>query len=338
MDPVKTISFGQNPPFRTLAVLTFCLLPLGARAFDLTLDPSRVVSDPSYLPLAGQLYGSSEYTYGKTDSNTNDALGNIKSANSTTSNTVNQVLEYGITDDFAFRVGDSYEWPSTTFNYPSGLQTTTHSDGFIDPSFAILWRAVDQKDHPFSWDLTATYAPNLFPAQSADPSENGTVGRGGDTETLGMALSQKMKDFTFYLQGTVTYLDDRSVLNLANNINIDYSHSLQYLLNIATQTRLDKQWSFNLNYAETFYDNANASYVNSQGKTISSISQSGQSEEITAALNYHLLPNRFVLSVIYNHYFFNEGSNTNLTLPANSTTTNNKEEDLFNGELRYVFN
>jgi hypothetical protein len=50
------------------------LLPLHASALDFTSDPSRVISGPFYLPSQDQIYGSAEYSFGKTDSDTNNNL------------------------------------------------------------------------------------------------------------------------------------------------------------------------------------------------------------------------------------------------------------------------
>jgi hypothetical protein len=262
----------------------------------------------------------------------------FKSSNTALSNTVNQVLEVGLTDDFALRAGDSYQWLSSTTNFPNSPDTVTHSNGFIDPSFTAIWRALDQKDHSINWDLQATFSPNLFNAQSPDPSENGTVARGGDTETLGTAISQKTRDFTFYLQGTMAYLDNRSVFNPGNNITTSYDPSWQYVLNASTQTRFGPQWSLNLGCSETFNDNVDTSFVNSGGTLISSVSQPGRQLTFTAALNFQAIPNRCVLSFISNNYSYDGVGNSNQTQPANSTTTVDKGENAFNGELRYVFN
>jgi hypothetical protein len=81
--------------------LALVLLPIGAQALDLTPDASRVVSDPAYLPLGGQLFGSTEYSNGNTSSNTDNYLAAPKSSNNTLSNTVNQAFEYGITNIFS---------------------------------------------------------------------------------------------------------------------------------------------------------------------------------------------------------------------------------------------
>jgi len=335
---MKTPTNLKPSLWQTTAGIALFLLPLGAGAFNFTPDANRVVSDPSYLPLGGQVYGSTEYTFGNTGSTTDNAVEALKSSNTTLSNTVNQVLEAGLTDDFTLRVGDSYQWLSSTTGFPDGTQNLTRSDGFIDPTFTAIWRALDQKNHPLNWDLQVSYAPNFFNAQSADPSENGTVARGGDTGTFGTSISQKTADFTFYLQGTLTYLNNRSVFNPANNITTDFDSIWQYFLNVSTQTRFSPQWSLNLGCSETFNDQVNTSFVNGGGNLISSVSHPGEVLVFTGALNFHAIPNRCVLSFIYNHYFFDGVSNTNETLPGNSTTTYAKEENAFSGELRYVFN
>ena len=322
---------------QAVAGIALFLLPFGARAFDLTLDASRVVSDPAYMPLGGQVFGSTEYSYANTGSITNNTLGALKSSNSTLSNTVNQVLEYGLTSQIELRVSDSYEWLSSTNSYADGAVTETRSDGFVDPTFTALLRVLDQQDHPISWDLLGSYAPNLINAQSADPVENGTVARGGATGTFGTAISQKTRDFTFYLEGTTTYLANRSIFNPSNNITTSYDPGWQCFVNAATQTRFSPRWSLNLSYSETFNGNVNTSFVNSGGDLVSSVSQSGEVMELTAALNFHLVPNRCVLSFIYNHYFYAGISNTNETLSGSSTMTVEKDQNVFNGELRYVF-
>ncbi len=323
--------------YPTAAGIALFLLPLGARAFDFSPDASRVLSDPAYMPLGCQVFGDTEYSYANTSSTTDNLVGTLKSSNSTLSSTVNQVLEYGLTSEIELRVTDSYEWLSSTNSYPNGGITVTYSDGFIDPTFTALFRVADQQDHPLSWDLLASYAPNLLNAQSADPAVNGTVARGGATATFGTAISQKTRAFTFYLEGTTTYLDSRAILNPSNNITTSYDPSWQFFIEVSTQTRFSAQWSLNLTYAETFNGDVNTSYVDSRGAAVNSISQSGQVQEFTAALNYHIVPNRFVISLIYNHYSYNGVSNTNQTIPADSTQTDEKDQDVLNGELRYVF-
>jgi hypothetical protein len=319
-------------------VAAFLLLPMASWAFDLKPDATRIISDPAYLPLGGQLYGSTEYSNGQTHSNTQDSLGNPKYSTSTPSNTVIQLLEYGVTDDFTVRVADSYEWNTNTNTYPSGAVTTTDSNGFTDPTFALIWRVLDEKDQPVNFDLFGTYNPNLISAQAASVSQTGTIARGGDSAACGIALSHETRDFTVYLQGEATYLDNRSILNQTNNVTTNYDSSWEYLLDLTTQTRFSRHWSLNVGLSQTFEDNENASYTNTTGTLVSYVYTPGGAMDLTAALNYQPVSGIFCVSFIYTHDFEGDSADAYPDLTNYSTTTTGRGDDVFSGELRYVFN
>jgi hypothetical protein len=324
--------------YQTVSLLALIILPMGAEAFDLTPNVSRVISDPSYLPLEGQLFASTEYSYGNTSSNTNNYLKTLSSSNNTISNVIIQDFAFSFTDDFTLRVTDSYEWLNSNTTDTSGGNTVTNSNGLVDPTFGVTWRFLDETRNLINWDLIGAYAPNLIQAESASEDEIGTVARGGDTEMLGTALSYKSQDFTLYLEGTMTYLDNRNVLNPANGITTNYNSSWQYYLDVSTQTRFSNQWSVNLALAQTFIDNVNASYTNGGGTLIAYTRVPGGVTDLIGSLNFQAVPDKFVISAIYNHNFYNIGSTTYATVPTSDTTTFNKGEDVFSGELRYVFN
>jgi hypothetical protein len=326
---------GLNP-FALGLVLLF--LPMAAGAFDFTLDNSREISDPSYLPLGGQLFGSTEYTNGNPGSNTNNSTGAPMAANSSQSNLFNQVFEFGFTDDFTFHVGDSFEWVTSTNTPAGGASTNFNFYGFEDPTFRATWRFMDQSESNFNWDLIGSYSPNLFTSQSASSTQNGTVARGGNSELLGTAFSQKMRSFTYYLEATMTYLDNRTSLDPTGTYTSTFNSSWQYELSLLTQTRFTDQWSLNLNLSHTFFDNVNASIANMANPPSSTTNQQGDVTEFTSALNWQAIPDRCVLSFIYSHDFDNDSAYINNTHPANSTTTTNRVDDIFSGELRYVFN
>ena len=114
--------------------LGLILLPAGARAFDFAPDASRVLSDPAYLPLGGQVFGGNEYTFGLINSKIDDHLGAQKSSNDNKTHTINQTLEYGVTDDFTLRLGGFYQWLETDNTPVSGGSAVSDSDGFSDPT------------------------------------------------------------------------------------------------------------------------------------------------------------------------------------------------------------
>jgi hypothetical protein len=333
---MKTWHRFKESLYRCGLGFTLILLPLGAHAFDLSPNVSRVVSDPSYLPSGGQFSGSTEYSDSVINFNTNDASGTQTSTTNTISDAVSQVWEFGLTGDFTLRFADAYQWSTPTSTAADGSISITNYEGFVDPSFGIIWRVLDEQEHFFNWDLTAAYAPNFLNAQSADPTQNGTVARGGDTASFGTALSYKGEDFTLYLSGTATCLDNRSILNPGSNITVDYNSSWQYTFSVLTQTRVTNKWSVNLGLSRLYIDNISGSFTTNNGTLFIIGDQPGDVTTFIAALNLQFAPNRFVMSIIYNYDFFDNGAFTNVTLPNNSTTTTDKGESVYGLEFRYV--
>ena len=318
--------------------LALALLPMRVLAFDLTPDASRVLSDPAYLPLEAQIFGMTEYSYGITNLNTNNSQGALLSSNNTVAGTINQLLEYGITRDLAFRISGFFQLLAGTNSLASGGSTLTTSDGWQDPSFEAVWRVLDQREHPFSWDLLGSCAPSLISAQSATPDQNGTVARGGSTAALGTALSFKTKSFTAYGEFNAVYQGARNVLNQTTNVTTTYDSNWQYGLYFTTQTRFTDSLSLNAGVSQTFNEAANASFTNANGKLISFSSQPGNITAVVAALNGQVTPDRFVASLIYTHNFVGNGGNSFAAFPKTDTTTTDREADLYSAEVRYVFN
>lgn len=323
---------------RPVLALVLILLPLRAQALDLAPDPSRVLSDPSYLPLGGQLFASTEFTFNETHSNTSNYLAAPQSSNNTDTTSLNQLLEFGVTDDLSFRVSGAYQVQGATNNYASGASTVTTSNGFIDPTFAGVWRFLDQKNNLFSWDLIGTYAPDLISAASASTDEFGSVARGGSTASAGTALSYKTKAFTVHGEFNAIYMDSRDILNQTNNVTTSYDPSWQYVAYLTTQTRFADPLSFNAGVSQTYSDNVNASFVSTSGKQFDYTTRIGNVTTVITSLNYQVTPDRFVASFIYTHVFYGDSATGFAGFPKSDTTTNGKESDVFGAMVRYVFN
>lgn len=324
--------------YRGVFVLALTLWPIRVFALDFNPDASRVVSDPAYLPLEAQVFCTTEYSYGNTNLNTNNYLGTPLSSNNTVSCTIFQMLEYGFTRDLSLRVNGFFQLLAGTNTTDSGASTLTTSDGWGDPTFEAVWRFLDEKEHPLSWDLIGSCAPSLISAQSATPDLNGTVARGGSTEALGTALSFKTKSFTIYGEFNAVYLDDRNVLNQTNNITTTYDSTWQYDLYFTTQTRFIDSLSLNAGVSQTFNQAANATFTNVNGDLINFVYQPGNITTLIAALNYQVTPNRFVASLIYSHDFYGNGGNTDQTFPKTDTAITDRNDDIYSAEVRYVFN
>ncbi len=114
------------------------LLPLMARAFDFAPDASRILSDPSFLPVGGQLFGSTQFNISQLSYNNSNYLGTPQVSNSTETTTLNQLFEYGVTDDLCLRVSDLYQVQGATNNYASAASTVTTSTGFARTQYSRL--------------------------------------------------------------------------------------------------------------------------------------------------------------------------------------------------------
>jgi len=314
------------------------LLPLVARAWDLSPDATRILSDPSFLPSGGQLFGSTLFNYNQLSSNTANYLGSPQSSNTTDTTTLNQLFEFGVTDDLCLRVSDIYQVQGATNTNASGASTVTTSTGFGDPNFTAVWRFLDEKTQPFNWDLIGTYTPNLFSAETGTQDQFGTLARGGATAAVGSALSYETRGLTVYGLFLATYLDGRDILNQATNVTVSYEPSWQYAFEIMTQTRFADDWSLNAGVSQTYADDASASFVTTAGKTVSFTTQPGQLTMLSASLNYQVTPGGFAASFLYSHDFYGDGGNDYPTLPKNDTTTSGKQADIFGAMARYAFN
>src|ERR1700761_1166981 len=82
--------------------------PLHAYAQYQAPIPFRLLTDPAYLPLQGQLYGSSAFTITDSTADLYDAAGAKSGTRKGWDDTITQELEYGITNDLALRLDDSY--------------------------------------------------------------------------------------------------------------------------------------------------------------------------------------------------------------------------------------
>jgi hypothetical protein len=298
----------------------------------------RVLSDPSFLPWQGQFMGTSSYVYGVT----NEDIENYQSLNRDTrtisSSQWTQSLAFGIMDDLALRVGDSLilQEDDTT---PVGAPTqTTYSQGPVDPSVGITWRVLDQDEQDdmgehFNWDLIAGYSPDLIEDRAASSTEDGTDGRGGQSASVGTAVSWVIPDFTFYSEYLATYLGERDTTN-ANDTVTDYGAYLQDSFGFNTQTRLGDRFSFNAGL--TGYWNGGYSGQN-QNTGLGFVVGGGDEIAINAALNFHFIPNVLVASLTYGNNIYSDRSYSYPTHPTDSTTTVNEDANLFGVRLEYVF-
>lgn len=306
-----------------------------AQALDDTPDTTRIVSDPLYLPMQGQIYGSSAYRWSTSKQDNFDATGASTGFTQSTGNALAQQFLYGITDDLALRVDWGYDWRSASHHDTTGVLTRS-SSGWTDPSFGVTFRAIDQAaGGPLSLDLRADYAPDAFPAKNATADDEGTIARGGQSLDLGATIGHQTRDFTIAATFDANWLDTRTT-ELQNSGGFTSADAQwNYRLGLDSQWRFGQLTSLNLGVGHTFANNAT---VFNSNTGLTHISTGGDFTDLSAALNYHFVPNTVVGSLGYQHNFYDDSHSLFPTAPADNTSSRNKDEDVVGVTMRYVFN
>jgi hypothetical protein len=320
---------------RTLSFLTAAtvLFPLTAFAMDDTPSADRILSDPLYQPMQGQLYGDSTFSWATTTQDVFNATGVKTSSQRVTDNDFSQILEYGVTDDLAFAFDMGYDGLKTKTSPTAATEFSRSSVGWTDPTFGVVYRVLDQRDNPLTLNLRGAYSPDWINAKTATDTADGTIARGGDVIDLGATLGREMRGFT--IAGTFDAIDSgtRNETIQSTGGNLNTSSYWGYTLGLATQTRFTDQLSLNLGAGYTFGHDANI-FNSSSG--LAHETHVGATPNLNAALNYHFIPNVLVGSVGYEHEFGGDSDNIYATA-TNNTEIHNHQSDILNVGLRYQF-
>lgn len=309
------------------------LLTVPSFAQDLTPDTSRILSDPNYLPLAGQIYGYTDYTHDWTNGSTYNYLGDQVSSFRVNTDSLAQFLSYGITDDLEIN-GSFHYVPDSDRQVAlaNGTARDLNSSGFSDPSFGAAWRAIDQGPYPVNLDFFGSYTPDWISSQAASIDEDGNVARGGDSGTVGAALGYETRQFSMRGAFNAVFYGPSQTFDLGSGDTVATQGHTDYVLSLATQTRLNPLFSVNAGVDHTFAADHGA-YNETTG--ISHLSQPGDSTALHAALNYNIVPDTAVIAATYTHNFLGDNHAVYLD-PTSDTSTRNKSGDVVGVQLSYV--
>ena len=282
--------------------------------------------------------GTSSYIYAATNEDIQNYQSVQKDTRTIDANQWAQSFALGLADDFDLRLGETWilSQDNTT---PVGAATeTTYSQGPVDPTVGATLRVIDDEEHDeaqehFNWDWIANYSPNLFQDRAASSTDDGTNGRGGQSASVGTALSWVIPSFTLYTEYLATYLDDRDTTN-ANATTTDYGSYWQDSLGLNTQTRFGDRVSLNLGV--TGYWNGDFSGQN-QNTGAAFVVGGGNEIAVNAALNFQIAPDVFVLSLTYGNDTYSSRSYAYGSNPTESTTTTNEDTNLIGARFEYVF-
>ena len=304
-----------------------------AQALDLTPYPGRILSDPNFLPLTGQFYGTTAYAHGWTDGNSANYAGVETSSFHINTNTIDQFLAYGITDDITIDASlDDSPINYRETDYTSGRSATLNSSGISDPTFGATWRLFDQNVYPVDLDMLGSYTPNWVGAHTATVDEDGTIANGGQSGTVGAALGYDTRSFGIRGAFDADILGDSSTYNPANGDTLETGSHTNYILSLDTQTRLTDLFSVNAGLAHTFTSDANVVNLTNGAPRYT---EPGDNTTLQLALNYNFIPNQFVISATYGHEFYDNGR-TLYDDPLEDTETRDKNSNIVGVKLSYA--
>lgn len=314
-----------------LSLAAAVAVPLYAHAQEFTPTGDRILSDPTYLPLHGQIYGQSGYSYERTNGAIFDSTGAYIASTRNTLNAFGQDFAYGITDALSVNLGIAYGF-GTASNASSTTVNATNREGFENPTFGATYRVLDQRTHPLSFDIFGDYSPDAIASRSASPTQDGAVARGGGEGDFGFALGRETHAFTIRGAFTDRYLGGSSTLNSTTGTSTDTASYWVQSLSVQTQARFTPRLSANVAYAYNFQGSPN---VVDTGSGVVFADHIGNNQDINASLNYHIIPNRLVGSVGYQHTFYND-KNEIFADPVDDILQT-RSGNTYSATLRYVF-
>ncbi len=300
-------------------------------AFD-AID-TRILSDPLYLPLKGQVYGVTAYTMDKPKGDNFKAGVNTGSFQASDS-LIEQTLAYGLLDELTIRVAMGYginRRDSTAA--ATGDVTTGNASGFNDPTFSATYRMLDERRSPLVLDLGASYSPDAIVSKSSGGGSDGTIARGGPTAGFSLALGHEMKSLTVAATAGTTHVGQQTTQLLANNTSSQSDPYWSYNAGLNSQTRFTDGVSFNAGASYTRTGNYNVSNLQTGNPHVYS---APHTRSLNIALNGHFIPNRLVGSITYTYDSYTDATNT-FAKPASNTAVENRSDNVVGVRLLYTF-
>jgi hypothetical protein len=325
--------------FFSALLSTIALLPLPALAQPSSQGPfdpidTRIISDPFFLPLKGQVYGATVFTL-NSPSGDNFKAGVQTGAFHSSNSLIDQTFAVGVARDFTIRAAMGYasnHRDSTTI--ATGDVTSGNSSGFNDPTFSATLRLLEQLRSPVILDLTASYSPNLIDATSSGGGSDGNVARGGSAGGFSLSLGREMNAFTIAATGTGTYVGRQTTELLSNGTSTASDAHWNYDLGLATQLRFSDRVSVNAGVGYGITGNFGVANVQTGNPRTS---EGPDSRSFNAAINWHLVPNRLVGAITYMYNSYTDSQNI-FPNPASDNSVQNRTGSVVGVRLLYVFN
>ena len=305
--------------------------PQSSHSFD--ASDTRILSDPLYLPMKGQLFGMTSYTL-DTPRGDNFKGGTNTGSFKASDSLFDETLAYGLTNDLTIRMSLGYGVNSRDSTAAAtGDVTTGNSRGFNDPTFSATVRVLDESASPLVLDLTGSYSPNVFASIASGGVGEGSLGRGGQTSGLSLGLGHEAKSFTVAATAGVSYVGQQITQLLSNSTSTESDAHWSYSAGLTTQTRFTDRVSLNAGVTFSMAGNYGVSNLDQgNARTFSPAS----TRSLNLALNYHFSPNRLVGAFTYTYNNDSESTNT-FTKASSDTAVENRMGNVVGFRLIYAF-
>ena len=301
------------------------------------LESRTPLGSINFITNEGQIVSYSTFGGNWLDHGRFNAAGTQTSKAGTTTYTGTQTIGYGVTNNIEISLRDSYSSASSKVSPVNASSYSERSYGFEDPSFSIIWRAVNQgRANPFNLDLTATYSPDLLDAKGASATFDGTSARGGAVFNGTAAISHASN-------GNIYYLSFSSINGLERNVliqpgtgayNQKLDEYLQYYVEVAYQHYFNERFSATAGF--NYYSSESYLVTNQGGNNLVYNRNQGPQYRPNITLNYAFVPNQVVGSLGYTHIFASNTDNTVSPAPKNSFSVRDEQGDLVNATLRIL--
>jgi hypothetical protein len=294
----------------TLALLGLLALPSTGRAVDLSPDTTRYLSDPSFLPLEGQVYSETSYAHVDVSGDFTTVAGFKAEHFSSNVDRINQDFAYGITDRLTLSASAAYRFDSQHYTTPFGGSSSLENDDFENPTFGVTYRAIDQSESPVSLDLAASYSPAAVDATSQS---------GG----VSLFVNRELKFLTIQGEASVSYVDAYN--GRETQFATDHDGYWNYLVGLRSQVRLTDR--FAVNSGVTYSNSTDIKY---DGGAFRDSTDGTWSPYV--ALSYAVVPNRVDVAFEYDHDFIGDEHRSG---GINGTWSNS--DNLYAVHLRLLF-
>jgi outer membrane protein OmpA-like peptidoglycan-associated protein len=319
-----------------------------AAAADWDSDTVRLLGDPSFLPLAGQIEGSfsSTYSVDRYDSTNNNFFATSASYRRSGLAFL-PALNYGITDDISVFAqmgwGNSFNREDYTeqrliFGIPLRIvpvkgTVTYHALGADDPVFGATWRAIDQRNAPVSVDITGSYAPDIFRSKAPTDLDTGSLADGGQSGSVQVAISREMELLTVRAYGAFDYEGRRNESTDSGFEDLRSAPHAAYTAGLQTELRLLPWLALHAGITAQQAMQYDRPTIDQFGVTPVTIKPSGTISPYGGVL-LPFFDRHLTAEVMYQHDFID---NEFVQSPYETNRYYKQENDQITGRLRFVF-